>query len=259
MSGDRADHARSDQPAQKLDMVDLVIPVYNEAHVLEGSVVRLAEAMADCRQFNWRIVVVNNGSTDGTETVGRRLAAEHPFVTLVDLAAKGRGGALRKTWSKTDAEFSLYMDVDLSTDLEAVARAVGLLREGADLVTGSRLHREAKTVRSLKRDVLSQAYNRLIRWTLRTRSFDDAQCGFKGIRVETVRPLLKLVKDNNWFFDTELLVLAEYAGLTVRSIPIAWQEDPDTRVNIPQTIWQDLRGLARLRATARRLVRHWKR
>lgn len=241
------------------DLVDLVVPVYNEAGVLESSVQRLAAAMAECGGFRWRILVANNGSTDDTASIGRRLAERLEYVSFLHLDAKGRGGALRKAWSGTDAEFAVYMDVDLSTDLAAVPRVVELLREGADIVTGSRLHPQSKITRSLKREILSRGYNTLIRWVLRTRSFDDAQCGFKGVRIATVRRLLPLIEDQEWFFDTELLVLAEYAGLTVRTLPITWVEDPDSRVNIPQTIWQDLKGLARLRRSARALVRAWKR
>jgi glycosyltransferase involved in cell wall biosynthesis len=240
------------------DLLDLVIPAYNEAGVLERSVGRLAAAMADCHDFRWQIVVVNNGSTDDTRAIGRRLAKQHRHVTLLHLEAKGRGRALRKAWSETHAEFSIYMDVDLSTDLAAVPQAVRWLREGADLVTGSRLHPQSRITRCLKREILSRGYNALIRRLLRTRSFDDAQCGFKGIRVKTVRRLLPLVKNQQWFFDTELLVLAEYAGLSIRTLPITWVEDPDSRVNIPLTIWEDLKGLTRLRLSARSLTHAWK-
>ncbi len=242
------------KPIQQ-NLVDLVLPVFNEAHVLEQSVRRLFEAMADRREFSWRIVIVDNGSTDQTATIARRLAEQLQRLEFLHLDAKGRGGALYAVWQQTDAEFSIYMDVDLSTDLVAVSQTVALLREGADLVTGSRLHRDSEITRCLKRDVLSRGYNRLIRWILHTRSFDDAQCGFKGVRIESIRRVLPLVVDREWFFDTELLVLAEYAGLKVRMLPIKWIEDPDSRVNIPQTIRQDIQGLARLRRTARSLVR----
>lgn len=242
------------KPIQQ-NLVDLVLPVFNEAHVLEQSTGRLSEAMTGCRDFSWRIVIVDNGSTDDTAAVAERLVARMPRLSFLHLDAKGRGGALRATWQQTDAEFSVYMDVDLSTDLAAVPKTVALLREGADLVTGSRLHADSEIKRCLKREFLSRGYNRLIRWVLGTRSFDDAQCGFKGVRIASVRRLLPIVADRDWFFDTELLVLAEYAGMTVRSLPIRWVEDLDSRVNIPRTIWQDLQGLARLRRTARSLAR----
>jgi glycosyltransferase involved in cell wall biosynthesis len=237
-------------------MVDLVIPVYNEAHVLEQSLQRLSAAMNETAAFSWRIVVVDNGSTDGTDAVGRR-AQENRQIQFLRLEQKGRGHALMRTWTETDASFSLYMDVDLSTELEAVPKAVALLLEGADLVTGSRLDPQSNIVRSRKREILSRGYNHLLRGVLRTRAFDDAQCGFKGVRLETIRPLLRLIRNRNWFFDTELLVLAEYASLQIRTLPIRWVEDPDTRVNIPRTVLEDLRGLARLWWTARPLIRDW--
>lgn len=239
-------------------LVDLVIPVYNEAHVLENSVARLTDAMNETADFPWRVVVVDNASIDGTREIGERIAETHDRYLFLHLDQKGRGRALQKAWTETDAHFSIYMDVDLSTDLSAVLETVNVLQAGADVVTGSRVHPQSQVTRCLKREILSRGYIRLIRWIMRTRSFDDAQCGFKGVRLKTVRPLLPLIENKNWFFDTELLVLAEYASLTVRMIPIQWDEDSDTRVNIPKTVWEDLQGLARLRRTARPLIRQWK-
>lgn len=240
------------------ERIDLIIPVYNEVAQLEASVRRLALYAGDALPQPWRIVIVDNGSGDGTGDIGRRLAAESSLVQYVHLDVKGRGRALRKVWTETDACYSLYMDVDLSTDLSAIPLAVRLLEEGADLVSGSRLAPAARTTRCLKREVLSRIYNWLVRWSLGTRSFDDAQCGFKGVRIRTIRPLLALVENQHWFFDTELLVLAELAGLTIRTFPVTWVEDEDSRVNIPKTVLEDLRGLARLRRTARPLAAAWR-
>ena len=238
--------------------LDLVIPVYNEAHVLAASVERLRATMLGLGGFSWRIVVIDNGSTDATARIGHELAERLGEVCFLRIETKGRGYALRKTWMETAARFSLYMDVHLSTDLATVGQVIELLRQGADIVTGSRLDRASRITRSWKREILSRGYNRLIRWTLGTRTFDDAQCGFKAIRVESVRPLLPLVENQHWFFDTELLVLAEYAGLAVRTLPIVWIKDPDSRVHIPRTIWEDIQGLRRLRHTARGLVERWR-
>ncbi len=238
--------------------LDLVIPVLNEAHVLAASVEHLRTTMLARGDMTWHIVVVDNGSTDATARIGRDLAERLPEVRFLHLDAKGRGRALRTTWMETDARFSLYMDVNLSTDLAAVGRTIECLRQGADIVIGSRLDRAARVTRSWRREILSRGYNRLIRAMLGTRTFDDAQCGFKAVRLQTVRALLPLVENQHWFFDTELLVLAEYAGLAIRTLPIVWIEDPDSRVNIPRTVWEDIRGLLRLRRTARRRVERWK-
>ena len=202
-----------------IEQVDLVIPVYNEAVVLEESVRRLAGALDECIDFRWRIVIVDNASVDDTRLIGEELAAKQSYVRFLHLDRKGRGGALRHAWTETDADFSLYMDVDLSTDLEAVSRTVSHLRAGADIVTGSRVHPQSEVKRCLKREILSRGYIRLIKLSMGVRFIDDAQCGFKGIRLERVRPLLPLVKNQNWFFDTELLVLAGICGTWSRKYP----------------------------------------
>jgi len=240
--------------------LDVVIPIYNEAHVLERSVGSLIETLETFELPPWRVVVVDNGSRDGSRAVGEALARRKPDRVVYErLEVKGRGIALRTTWSGTDAELSLYMDVDLSTGLEAVPDVVGLLEEGADIVTGSRLHAGARTERSVKREVLSRGYNLLVRLLFRRRGFDDAQCGFKGVRVASVRRLLPWVVNDHWFFDTELLVLCEAVGMTVRSVPVRWVEDDDSRVKIAGTVWEDLKGLARVRRTLGRSVREWRR
>jgi hypothetical protein len=138
------------------------------------------------------------------------------------------------------------MDVDLSTDLAALLPLVAPLFSGhSDLAIGTRLHRGSNVVRGTKREILSRAYNRLLHLALRTR-FSDAQCGFKAIRADAARALLPDVRDEQWFFDTELLVLAQRRGLRIHEVPVDWIEDPDSRVRIVQTAAADLRGVARL-------------
>lgn len=227
--------------------LDLVLPTYNEAPILADGVCRILEVMKASGRPHWRIVIADNGSTDGTDRIARELAAEHPEVSLFRLEEKGRGHALRRCWEQTGSELSLYMDADLSTDLAAIAPAVALLEAGADVVTGSRLSSSSQTARCLRREVLSRGYNLLVRALLRPRHIHDAQCGFKGIRVATVRPLLAAVENQNWFFDTELLWLAERRGLRIDTLPVRWVERRDSRVVASSYIWECLRGLARLR------------
>jgi putative flippase GtrA len=138
------------------------------------------------------------------------------------------------------------MDVDLSTDLAALLPLVAPLISGhSDVAIGTRLHRGSRVVRGTKREFISRCYNLLLRGTLAAR-FSDAQCGFKAIRADVARELLPLVQDTGWFFDTELLILAERSGLRIHEVPVDWVDDPDSRVNIVQTAKDDLKGVARV-------------
>jgi putative flippase GtrA len=164
-------------------------------------------------------------------------------VRSVRLEQKGRGRALHATWLGSDAEVLAYMDVDLSTDLAALSPLVAPLISGhSDVAIGSRLARGARVVRGPKREIISRTYNVILRGTLRVR-FSDAQCGFKAIRADVARTLLP---HTGWFFDTELLVLAQRAGLRIHEVPVDWVDDPDSRVDIAATTLADLRGIARL-------------
>jgi glycosyltransferase involved in cell wall biosynthesis len=227
--------------------LDLVLPTYNEAPLLASTVHRVLAAMRASGRPSWRILIADNGSTDGTDRIAQELAAEHSEVRLLRLDEKGRGRALRRCWEETDAELSLYMDADLSTDLAAIAPAVAQLEAGADIVTGSRLSSRSQTARCFHREALSRGYDLLVRSLLRPRSFHDAQCGFKGVRVARIRPLLPWVEDQRWFFDTELLWLAERRGLRIATLPVHWVERRDSRVEMSSCIWECLQGLARLR------------
>jgi glycosyltransferase involved in cell wall biosynthesis len=237
----------SDTSSDGRGRVDLVIPVYNEAHVLESTVERLLQASKSWQGFSWRILIVDNASIDGTDEVGERLMTAHPEVVFKRLDIKGRGLALRWAWLETDSEYSLYMDVDLSTDISAIPVVVERLQAGADLVTGTRLDAASQVTRSFRRELFSRCYNWAVRLVFPRCGFSDAQCGFKGIRLATVRPLLAHVLNNHWFFDTELMLLVRYAGLDLQSVPVTWVEDLDSRVDIVQYATENLRGLLRLR------------
>ncbi len=226
--------------------VEIVVPVHNEEAGLAASIERLYAYLTQDFPFSWRVTVVDNASTDATWAIATRLQRELPGVRAVLLPDKGRGGALRTVWSASDARVLAYMDVDLSTDLAALSPLVAPLLSGhSDLAIGSRLTRSARVVRGPKRELISRAYNTILHATLATR-FSDAQCGFKAIRADRARELLPLVEDTGWFFDTELLVLAERAGLRIHEVPVDWTDDPDSRVDIVATAVADLRGVGRL-------------
>jgi glycosyltransferase involved in cell wall biosynthesis len=230
-----------------MSSVDVVIPVYNEEHVLAQSVATLRRFLSQGFPHQWRILIADNASTDGTLAVAEELAKKHADVASLHIPEKGRGRALKASWLGSAADIVSYMDVDLSTELEAFPPLVeAIASEGYHVAIGSRLSAASDTQRSLKRDVISRGYNLMIKSLFFTR-FSDAQCGFKALSRHAVQELVPLIENNEWFFDTELLIIAEKAGYPVKEIPVRWLEDPDTRVNIRKTVWEDIRGLARLR------------
>jgi putative flippase GtrA len=232
--------------------VEIVVPVFNEEVDLEPSVRRLHTFLRDQFPFDAMITIADNASTDRTWARAAALAAELDGVRAVHLDAKGRGRALQRAWASSEAKVVAYMDVDLSTDLNALLPLVAPLLSGhSDVAIGSRLSHSSRVVRGPKREIISRCYNLLLRTTLRAR-FSDAQCGFKAMRTEAARVLLPHVKDTAWFFDTELLVLAERSGMRIAEVPVDWVDDPDSRVDITATAMADLRGVARL---GRALVR----
>jgi putative flippase GtrA len=226
--------------------VDIVVPVRNEERDLASSVRRLVGYLRESFPFSARITIADNGSTDTTWAIASRLARELPEVRAIHMKLPGRGRALRAIWSESDAEVLAYMDVDLSTDLNALLPLVAPLLSGhSDLAIGTRLARGSRVIRGPKRELISRGYNVLLRTFMGAR-FSDAQCGFKAIRRDQARVLLPLTRDTGWFFDTELLVLAERAGLRIHEIPVDWVDDLDSRVDIIATALADLRGMARL-------------
>ena len=215
----------TDQSPTLLD-VEIVVPVYNEAHVLQDSVWRLHDHLTQHMPVSWRVTIVDNASTDGTFAVAQGLAETLPGVAADRLERKGRGLALRTAWGASTARVVAYLDVDLSTDLAALGPLTAPLLSGhSDIAIGTRLSRTSRVVRGAKREFISRSYNGILRTVLST-SFSDAQCGFKAVTRAAADRLLPLVQDDAWFFDTELLVLAERAGLRIHEVPVDWQDDP---------------------------------
>ncbi|MEE8471390.1 MAG: dolichyl-phosphate beta-glucosyltransferase [Dehalococcoidia bacterium] len=226
--------------------VDVVVPAYNEEDVLSRSVGVLWDFLTQHLPCSWQIVVADNGSVDGTLAVARALSHQYPDVTYIHIEQKGRGRALRKAWLESDADIVSYMDVDLSTKLDAFPGLINALDEGYDIAIGSRLMAGSQVSRSVKREIISVGYNLLIKLMFFS-SFSDAQCGFKAVKRDVVQQLVPVIKDQEWFFDTELLLLAERKGYRIKEVPVEWVEDADTRVNIARTAFDDVRGLLRLR------------
>jgi len=228
-------------------LVNVTLPVFNEAAQLAESVDRLLAFLREQGRFTYEVAIADNGSTDQTRAVAEEVRERWSEVRVVHLAEQGRGRALKRVWTESQADILSYMDIDLSTDLEAIPRLIEPLASGEyALATGSRLLPQSRTTRCWKREIISRGYNRLLKAVFHTR-FTDAGCGFKAITQQTARELLPRLEDPGFFFDAELLVWAERLGYRVLDLPVRWVEDPDSRVRVLQTACQNLRGIRRLR------------
>lgn len=228
--------------------VELVVPLLNEAHVLEKSVHSIRDFLLASFPYRWSILLADNGSSDGTPEIAKDLSARFAEVECLALAERGRGRALRLAWRHSKADILAYTDVDISTELGALEKLCRAIHEqGYDLAIGSRLLPESQVARGPRRELISRAYNLLVQAVLRV-GFKDAQCGFKAISRRVADEIVPLVEDEAWFFDTELLVLAEKRGMRIAEIPVHWTDDDDSRVKIVSTAWEDVKGVLRVRA-----------
>ena len=226
--------------------VDIVIPVYNEEQALPRSIMVLADFLKDNLRNPWQIIIADNASTDKTKSVSEMLCEEYPGTNYLYISQKGRGRALKAAWLDSTADIVSYMDVDLSTDLTHFPQLVDSLEEGYHLAIGSRLSKGSRVSRSINREVISRSYNLLIKSMFFT-GFQDAQCGFKALTRHTARAIVPHIKNDNWFFDTELLIIAAKRGYQIKQLPVKWDDDPTSTVNIPRTVTEDIKGLCRLR------------
>jgi glycosyltransferase involved in cell wall biosynthesis len=226
--------------------IEIVVPVFNEQATLDHSIRTLQHAVDGMFDETWLITIADNASTDATRVIADRLSFELPNVRVVHLTEKGRGRALKQAWLQSEADVVAYLDVDLSTDLRALPPLVAPLLSGhSDIAIGTRLSPNSRVVRGPKREFISRSYNFLLRRYLGV-SFSDAQCGFKAMRRQAAEQVLPHVQDTNWFFDTELLVIAERAGLRIHEVPVDWVDDASSSVDIIGTAIEDLKGMVRV-------------
>ena len=227
--------------------VDIIIPVYNEEEVLPRKIATLTEFFENNLPNNpWQVTIADNASTDSTQAVSEMLARQHPDVNYLRIPQNGRGRALRTAWLDSHADIVSYMDADLSTDLSHFPQLIAALESGSNIAVGSRLSKESQVVRGFKREFISRGYNLLIN-SMFFIGLPDAQCGFKALTRATAEAIVPSIKNNNWFFDTELLVIAAKRGFKISSVPVKWVDDPTSTVNVVSTAKEDVKGLFRLR------------
>ncbi|RKY39759.1 MAG: glycosyltransferase family 2 protein [Candidatus Omnitrophota bacterium] len=228
--------------------VEIVIPAYNEEQILEKNIDKLMAFLKDKFAYkNYKVIIVDNGSSDNTLHISQKLEKRYKKIGCIHLSRKGRGRSLKKVWLESEADVLCYMDADLSTDLKTFPELVNsIIIDGYDIAVGSRLLPTSKVDRSLLRRYLSYTYNILLKTIFRFKELPDAQCGFKALNRKVIKTILPKVKNQNWFFDTELLILAQKSGLKIKYIPVNWKDRPKSRVKIVDTIFEDIAGILRL-------------
>jgi len=231
-----------------VDTVDIVLPIYNEEKSLRKNILALFDYLTKIADFSWNIIIADNASTDKTPEIGRSLSAAYDKIIYTRIDRKGRGYALKAVFSQSNADIVSYMDIDLSTNLRHLKSLICAMQQDYDAAIGSRLMPGARVKRSMGREILSRSYNALIK-ILFFNKFSDAQCGFKAFKTSVVKQFIRMVENNNWFFDTEILLLMEHNKCRIFEVAVEWVEDMRTKVNIPKTILEDLSGLLRMRLT----------
>lgn len=232
---------------KELPSVNIVLPVYNEEKELSQSVKTLYGFLTNnIHDFTWHITIVDNASRDETYTIAKKLALKHKEVTAIHLDLKGRGRAVKHAWRKRNFDILAYMDIDLSSDLKHLEALVHSLGRGYDIAIGTRNSYGSRVYkRTLLRTITSKVYILLIKMLFFV-NFSDAQCGFKAVTRRVVDELLPHIKDNEWFFDSELLIVGEKSGLRIYEEPVTWIDNPGSTVRVLKTAFGDIRGLWRL-------------
>lgn len=227
----------------------IVLPVYNEEKIIEGHALKILNYCQQNLQDDFQIVIADNASSDATSQIAQRLTQLYPQIKYYHLEQRGKGLAIKSVWRKFEADFYIFMDADLSTDLSALPNLLEVLKtSGADLVAGSRYLKNSQIKRSSGRLIISKIYNLIINILFRC-SIHDLANGFKGANRLVVEKILPLTKNEKWFFDSELTLLTHHYGYRVKEIPVAWQEHRTTksRVNIISTSLEYLIELIKLK------------
>lgn len=232
----------------KKTTVEITVPVYNEEKELEKHIDILNEfCLKNLKAYDWHITIADNASTDNTPLIASAIERDNPKISHFRLEQKGRGRAVKRVWVESGSNLCVYMDLDLSTDLIHLPKLLWVLQNGYDVAIGSRLARGARVEgRTFLRELTSRVLNFFFIQFFFHTHFTDAQCGFKGVTRRIVENIIPKVKDNEWFFDGELLIIAEKSGYKIYEEPVHWVDNPGSTVRLISTIWGDIMSMKRL-------------
>jgi len=205
--------------------LNITLPCYNEERILKSNILRVFNFLKEnVASDDWQIIIANNQSTDKTGQIGEELEKKFESIKHLEIFQKGKGVAIRESWQRFPADIYIFMDTDLATDLEALPRLIRAVKEEKfNVAIGSRFHPQSKVKRKLVRKIISFSYN-LLRKILIGSKITDAPCGFKAVDKKIIQNILPQVKDEQWFFDSELVILAEKGGYKIKEIPIKWED-----------------------------------
>jgi len=217
--------------------VSLILPAYNEAERLGDTVRQVADALHKITP-SFELIVAEDGSTDGTDKIAANLAKEYSYVKYLHSKDRlGRGKALNRAFKISEGEILAYIDVDLATDLNHLEELINAIREeGYDFSTGSRWLKDSDVKRSFTRRIASKGFNFMTRVLLKSK-IKDHQCGFKAFKRAQLFDILDVVKDNHWFWDTEVLVRAQRKGYRIKEFPVRWRSDKKTKVDLKRDVF----------------------
>ncbi len=230
-------------------LLTIIVPAYNEAERLDRTLPQILDRLADFPAGS-RVLVVDDGSADGTGDAVRGRMPAHPNLDLITLSRQGgKGAAVRAGMRAAATEVIGFMDADLSTDLRHLDDAVAAIQAGADVVIGSRALRQSQTYvrQPVYRRAGARIFRELARQVGRLPDTPDSQCGFKFFRGPVAHDLFESTVIDRWMFDLEVLRLARHRGYTVQQLPVEWTNDPDSRLRLTVDSLRMVRDLARVR------------
>jgi len=229
--------------------LSIVIPAYNEESRIAPTV---RDIVGYCRNGGraFEVILVDDGSRDGTTSVGRLLSEEFPELRVIRLAANhGKGYAVRTGIVNAIGQRVLFADADGATPIEEIERLERALDSGADVAVGSRALRATgvQVHARLYRHLIGRTFHLLVEW-LADGGVKDTQCGFKLFRSAVAQDLFSRMRMNGFSFDVEVLVMARRGGYRVAEVPVNWTHRPGSKVRLTLDSLQMAADLVRIRA-----------